>query len=105
MQGMATSPPPKGTEDAEKRERELPREEVKPGRAERARGQWAKPQQSKDEEGPNRRVGYREPGSHPLQSACRPIRLQRWSKHKGRNIPGGSPGVGADVGLLSCQCP
>lgn len=56
------SPPPKGTEDAEKRERELPREGVKPGRAERARGQWAKSQQSRDEEGANRRVGYRDQG-------------------------------------------
>ena len=59
MQGMATSPPPKGIEDAKKRG-ELPREEVKPGRAERARGQWAKSQQSRDEEGANRRVGYRD---------------------------------------------
>lgn len=88
-----------------RRVRELPREGVKPGRAEWARGQWARTQQSRDEEGTNRRGELQGPGSYPLQPACRPIRLQRWSKHQGRNIPGGDPGVGAEGMLVSRQCP
>lgn len=44
------------------RVRELPREGVKPGRAEWARGQLAKTQQSRDEEGTNRRGSYRDQG-------------------------------------------